>query len=201
MLPDQLQSQSNSPRNATAIAALLLWAAPLCAQSNPTPAPLPALVTTAHKIFLGNAGETDNEDCLRAYNEFYAGLSADGRYQIVLDPATADLVLELHYEIRPGKITGPHSDVGTSFARQFRLILIDPHTHTLLWNLTETENNAIFESNRNRNLDTAVAHLLADFKALNQSASAASASTTKSSPSDKGKKYNSCHLIPQRRIL
>ena len=168
MLPDQVPSQSNSPRTATAIAALLLCAAPLCAQSNPVPAPLPQAIANAQKIFLGNAGETDNQDCLRAYNEFYAGLKADGRFQLVLDPGSADLVLELHYEIKPGKISGPHSDVDTSFARQFRLVLIDPRTHTVLWNLTEAENNAVFQSNRNKNLDAAVAQLLADFKALNQ---------------------------------
>ena len=187
MLTDQLQSQSNSPRVVLATAALLLCAVPVAAQANPAPAPLPQAITNAQKLFLGNAGETDNQDCLRAYNEFYAGLKTDGHFQLVLDPANADLILELHYEIRPGKIAGPHSDVDTSFARQFRLILIDPRTHTVLWNLTEAENNAVFQSNRNKNLDAAVAHLLADFKALSQSSSEPPASTT-SGPSDPGKK-------------
>jgi hypothetical protein len=170
--------------------ALLLLATPLLhAQANPPSAPLPSAITSAQKLFLGNAGDTDNQDCLRAYNEFYAGLLSDPRYQLVLDPAAADLVLELHYEVRPGNITGPHSDVNTSFARQFRLVLIDPHTHTILWNLTEAENNAIFQSNRNKNLDSAILQLYADFKALSQSATVNPATSPKKSRlSDEGKK-------------
>jgi len=148
---------------------LLLCAAPLAAQ-NPVAAPLPAAVINAQKMFLGNAGETDNDDCLRAYNEFYAGLKADGHFQLVADPSAADLVMELHYEIRPGYVTGSSAVVDTRFARQFRLVLIDPHTRTILWSLTEQENNAIFQSNRNKNLDEAVALLLADFRSLHNGA-------------------------------
>jgi hypothetical protein len=148
-----------------AIAILLLAVLPLFAQA-PAAVPIPAQLTTAKTVFLGNAGDTDNQDCMRAYKEFYAGLLSDGHFQLVLTPASADLVLELHYEVRPGGITGPHSAVSTSFARQFRLVMIDPRTHTILWNLTEAENNAVFQSNRNKNLDAAVAQLLADFKEL-----------------------------------
>jgi hypothetical protein len=148
---------------------LLISSMSLSAQANPPSAPVPEAVINAQRVFLGNAGETDNQDCLRAYNEFYSGLKGDGHFQLVLDPASSELILELHYEIRPGQITGPSSNVNTTFARQFRLVLIDPHTHAVLWSLTEAENNAILQSNRNKNLDAAVAQLLADFKALNQS--------------------------------
>ena len=140
------------------------------AQANPPNAPLPSAIATAQKIFLGNAGATDNGDCLRAYNGFYAGLANDPSLQLVLDPANADLVLELNYELRPGGVTGPHAPSDTAFARQFRLVLLDPHKHTVLWSLTEAENNAVFQSNRNKNLDSAVVNLLADFKALRASA-------------------------------
>ena len=167
---------------------LLLSSISLLAQSNPPSAPLPAAITNAHRIFLGNAGDTDNQDCLRAYNEFYLNLQSDAHYQLVLDPAAADLVLELHYEVRPGEIVG-HSSVDTAFARQFRLVLIDPHTHTLLWNLTEVEDNAILQSNRNKNLDAAVHQLYYDFNALSQ-ASAVNPATSPSKQrfSDEGKK-------------
>jgi hypothetical protein len=174
---------------AISLAAAMLIAPSIHAQTNPPSAPLPAAIVKAQKLFLGNAGDTDNQDCLRAYNEFYAALLSDPRYQLVLDPGAADLVLELHYEIRAGGITGPHSSVSTSFARQFRLILIDPHTHTLLWNLTEVENNAVFQSNRDKNLDAAVLQLYADFKNLNQNSTVNPAtSPKKSQPSDEGKK-------------
>jgi hypothetical protein len=175
--------------NILGIAMLLFAAVPLQAQANPVSAPLPTAITTAHTIFLGNAGDTDNQDCLRAYNEFYAGLLSDAHFQLVLDPAAADLVLELHYEIRPGGITGPHAAADTSFARQFRLVLIDPHTHTVLWNLTEVENNAIFQSNRDKNLDAAVLQLFVDFKALSQNSTVNPATSPKKSRlSDEGKK-------------
>jgi hypothetical protein len=167
---------------------LLFSSMSLLAQSNPPSAPLPAAIANAHKIFLGNAGDTDNQDCLRAYNEFYASLSGDAHYQLVLDPAAADLVLELHYEVRPGEIVG-HNSVDTAFARQFRLVLIDPRTHTILWNLTEVEDNAILQSNRNKNLDAAVHQLYYDFNGLTQ-ASAVNPATSpqKQRFSDEGKK-------------
>ena len=178
-----------SAQFALSFVAAMLIAPPIHAQTNPASAPLPAAITTARTIFLGNAGDTDNQDCLRAYNEFYAALQSDAHYQLALDPAAADLVLELHYEIRPGNVTGPHSSVDTSFARQFRLVLIDPHTHTILWNLTEAENNAILQSNRNKNLDAAVLQLYSDFKALDQySAVNPATSPKKSRLSDEGKK-------------
>jgi hypothetical protein len=162
----------------------------LHAQPAPPPAPLPAAITSAQNLFLGNAGETENQDCQRAYNEFYAGLQSDGRFQLVLEPAAADLVLELHYELRPGEgDRGPHPVVDTAFARQFRLVLLDPRTHTVLWSLTEVENNAILQSNRNKNLDAAVAQLLADFKSLLQSVPATSSTgPRKTRFSDEGKK-------------
>ena len=167
---------------------LLISSISLHAQSNPPSAPLPAAIASAQKLFLGNAGDTDNQDCLRAYNEFYANLLSDARYQLVLDPAAADLVLELHYEVRPGEIVG-HNSVDTAFARQFRLVLIDPRTHTVLWNLTEVENNAILQSNRNRNLDAAVLQLYLDFSALSQSSAVNPAtSPRKQHLPDEGKK-------------
>src|ERR1035441_8184626 len=48
------------------IALLLFATLPLHAQSNPPSAPLPAAIANAQKLFLGNAGDTDNQDCLRA---------------------------------------------------------------------------------------------------------------------------------------
>ena len=99
------------------------------------------------------------------------------------------LILELHYEIRPGEIVGPNTPVNTPFARQFRLVLIDPHTHTVLWNLTELENNAVFQSNRNKNLDAAVFQLYLDFSALSQSSAVNPAtSPRKQHLPDEGKK-------------
>jgi len=145
---------------------LLLATTPCTHAQEPPPAPLPAALTSAHKLFLGNAGDQENADCLRAYNNFYGGLSQLGRYQLVADPSEADLVLELHYEIDLGQSVA--SNDSRRSVRQFRVVLIDPHTRVILWSLTERTNYAVFQSNRNKNLDETVATLVADLSALTQ---------------------------------
>ena len=127
---------------------------------DPVAAPLPSAITAAHKLFLGNGGDQENADCLRAYNDLYADLSKLTRFQLVATPQTADLVLEMHYELTPGQTAG-HDD-----PRRFRVLLIDPQTHVILWSLTERTNYAALQRNRDRNLDEMVAHLATDFDAL-----------------------------------
>ena len=71
--------------------------------STPPPtAPVPPAILSAKKIFVANAGADSglfphpfggNPD--RAYNQFYAALKADGRWELVSSPREADLVLEL----------------------------------------------------------------------------------------------------------
>ena len=148
---------------------LALLTAPALAQAptDPPQAPLPAAITTATRLFLGNAGDQENADCLRAYNDFYAGLKAQPRFRLVDDPNTADLVLELHYEIDLGQAVA--SNDSHKSVRQFRVLLIDPKAHVTLWALTERTNYATFKSNRNKNLDETVATLVADFVSLTSS--------------------------------
>ena len=130
--------------------------------SGPPAAPLPTALGTAHKLFLGNAGDQDNEDCLRAYNDLYAALKGLGRYQLVNDPSGSDLVLELHYEFSLGAgVNG-----GSNTPRQFRLLLLDPKTHFVLWALVERTNFAALERNRNKNLDEVVGVLATDLDQL-----------------------------------
>lgn len=129
----------------------------------PPSAPLPSALSTAHRLFLGNAGDQDNADCLRAYNDFYAAIGGSGRYQLVGDPSSSDLVLELHYEFSLGAgVNGAAANT----PRQFRLILIDPKTHVILWTLVERTNYAALERNRNKNLDEVVGVLAADLDQL-----------------------------------
>ncbi len=151
------------PHRLPHLAALLSVATLACAQTpDPPAAALPAAITSATKLFLGNAGDQENADCLRAYNDVYAGITALNRFQLLPEPAAADLVLELHYEIALGQAVGS-SDRDT---RQFRLVLLDPHTHTVLWSLTERTNYATFQKNRNKNLDETVTRLVADLASL-----------------------------------
>ena len=147
------------------LAALLCSAAATQAQTpDPSQAPLPSAITSASKLFVGNAGDQENADCLRAYNDFYAGLKAQPRFQLTSDPNAADLVLELHYEIDLGQAIASHDSHHS--VRQFRVVLLDPHVHVTLWSLTERTNYATFKSNRNKNLDETVAKLVDDFSAL-----------------------------------
>ena len=125
-------------------------------------APLPSALTTAHRLFLGNAGDQDNADCLRAYNDLYAALAGFGRYELVSDPAAADLVLELHYEFSlAAGVNG-----GSNTPRQFRVLLLEPKSHVVLWTLVERTNYAAREKNRNKNLDEVVATLATDLDQL-----------------------------------
>lgn len=128
----------------------------------PASAPLPRALTAAHTLFLGNAGDQDNADCLRAYNGLYAALSSLGHYRLVDDPAASDLVLELHYEFSlAAGVNG-----GANTPRQFRLILLDPKTHFVLWTLVERTNYAALERNRNKNLDEVIGVLAQDLDQL-----------------------------------
>ncbi len=131
--------------------------------AGPQSAPLPSGLGAAHKLFLGNAGDQDNADCLRAYNDLYGAVSALGRYQMVGDPSASDLVLELHYEFSLGAgVNGGSANT----PRQFRLLLLDPKTHVLLWTLVERTNYAALERNRNKNLDEVVGVLATDLDQL-----------------------------------
>src|SRR5271154_1239072 len=66
--------------------------------NDPPPAPVPAPIFTAKKVFVSNAtGEIalppGNPDL--TYNEFYAAMKSWGRYELVSSPADADLVIEI----------------------------------------------------------------------------------------------------------
>ena len=148
----------------TKIAAVLLTltlAAAHAQTPDPPTAPLPTALAKATKLFIGNAGDQENADCLRAYNSFYDGINKLGRFTLVLDPNDADLILELHYEIGLGKAVGSGDGI-----RQFRVVIEDPHSRIILWSLTERTNYAVFNKNRNKDLAQTVAELISDFNLL-----------------------------------
>jgi hypothetical protein len=61
------------------------------------PAPLPAVVVSAQKVFLTNGGGSD-----LAYDAFYGEMKKWGKYQIVGSPEEADLIVELAYRVEHG---------------------------------------------------------------------------------------------------
>jgi len=165
-----MMSNHKARTHTVAITLAFLFATCASAQT-PTPAPpnipLPSALTTAKTLFIGNAGDQQNADCLRVYNDFYAGIANLKRFQLVTDPNQADLILELHYEIALGQsVDNNNSYIGDKPIRQFRVAFIDLRSHAILWALTERTNFAILQSNRDKDLDQTIATLVSDVNSL-----------------------------------
>lgn len=124
-------------------------------------APVPGKIYTAKKVFISNGGSDSgmferlffNGDPDRTYNEFFADVQGMGQYQLVGDPAQADLVLE----IRLAMPSGPQLPM-------FRLVIYDASTHYILWALTESINYAATQKNHDKNFDLALVNLTQDLK-------------------------------------
>jgi hypothetical protein len=133
------------------------------------PAPVPAQIASAQKIFISNAGGESFETVIdqtvfdggpdRPYNQFYAAIKTWGRYQIVSSPSDADLVLEISWVLTDTGLRLP-------VLGQLRLSIIDPKTHVTLWNLTEYVRGAILLSNRDKNFDQAMNTVVGRLKML-----------------------------------
>jgi hypothetical protein len=133
------------------------------------PAPIPAQIAVAQKVFVSNAGGESLETVIdqtvfnggpdRPYNEFYEAMKTWGRFDLVSSPADADLVLEISWAL---------SDTGLRLPvlGQLRLVVIDPKTHVTLWNFTEYVRGAVLLSNRDKNFDQAMNTVVARLKGL-----------------------------------
>ena len=141
------------------------------------PAPVPAQILAAKKVFLANAGADIpwNDSPLfsgrpdRAYNQFYAGMKTLGRYELVGAPADADLLFEIQFLAPPlcGAAAGrPDTFGGTPYDAQFRLEVRDPKTNALLWTFVEHAPWALLQGNRDKNFDQALARIVTDVKGL-----------------------------------
>ena len=135
----------------------------------PAPAPVPAQIAAAQKVFISNAGGASLETVIdetvfnggpdRPYNEFYASMKNWGRYELVSSPADADLVLEISWVLTDTGLRLP-------VLGQLRLVVIDPKTHVTLWNITEYVRGALLLGNRDKNFDQAMNTVVARLKAL-----------------------------------
>jgi hypothetical protein len=157
----------------TSLAFLLLSSPILAAQQSKQapPAPVPAQILAAKKIFISNAGgDTDapytgGPD--RAYNQFYAAMKKWGRYQVVDSPANADLLLEIRFMNPPAGVDVTRgSSTGSTYDPQFRLLFRDPKTQALLWGITEHIQSAILQTNREKNFDAALSRLVSAVQRL-----------------------------------
>jgi len=149
------------------LAILMPATAMLHGQSSSPDAPLPSSILKAQKLFLANAGGFDNQSSRDVYNQFYAGLLSGGRFQLLDEPSSADLILELACGMQPVRYI-PVLDSEIRIPTQCRLIILDPHSHVNLWTLTENAESARLESNSQENLKNAIVHLLTDFQDLGQ---------------------------------
>jgi hypothetical protein len=163
-------------------AALLTVASALAQQPAPTPdAPVPAAIRTAAKIFVSNAGADSglfpspfSGDANRGYNQLYAGLKANGLYQLVDDPAQADLVLELQLTAPNGPSNGSKVNGASDPVPMLRLVIYDRKTHYILWAFTQSIEIAFLQKTHDRNFDDALTAILLEFESLTGKAQAVS---------------------------
>jgi hypothetical protein len=158
---------------ALALSSMPSWGAK--PQGEASEGPVPALIVSAKKVFISNAGGGCDPfgsahfkgGPNRPYNQFYAALKSWGRYELVASPADAELVFEIGFtcpvegtNIVEGGRAGPTSDP------QLRLVILDVKTHFTLWGITEHVGMAILQGNRDKNFDRAINKLVDDLKSL-----------------------------------
>jgi hypothetical protein len=138
----------------------------------PTTAPIPAPILKAKKVFVGNAGTDLNAQAngaffsqdlgMRAYESFYQGLQTWGHYQLVDDPADADLVFEIAVRSQEG---GSNNQAGNTL--RFDLLLVDARTHFTLWRFVEGfDYFSPREAGREKNFNRHMEHLITLVRSL-----------------------------------
>jgi hypothetical protein len=135
--------------------------------------PVPPAILAAKKIFISNAGsdsglfpEPFTGDPNRAYTEFYAELKATGNYDLVSDPAEADLVLELQLTAPEGPSKGSKQNGAADPLPMFRVVVYDRKTHYVLWALTESVEFAFLQKTHDRNFEGALERLIFQFERI-----------------------------------
>jgi hypothetical protein len=159
--------------------ALLLDVSVLAQQDKlPPAAPIPQQVSAAKRVFIGNAGGDERRDAVifnggpgRAYDEFYAAVKTAGRYQIVGNPAEADLLFEIGFTAPMVSGVGAKRDslAEMPYDPQIHLAIRDPKTNALLWAMTEHVQWAILQGNRDKNFDQSLARIVSDLRELGRS--------------------------------
>jgi hypothetical protein len=156
--------------------AMLMLHGPACAtqQNKPAPpAPIPVQILTAKKVFLANGGGDESRyDASysggpdRAYNAFYAAMKTWGRYELVAAPGDADLVFEIRLTVTQLQHPRVLDNDSVAYDAQFRLVIRDVKTRETLWGLTEHAQEAVLQSNRDKNFDQALAAIVAEVQRI-----------------------------------
>ena len=134
---------------------------------------VPPAISAAKTVFISNAGAdsglfpspfSGNQD--RAYQQFYTSIQNWNHFQIVDDPAKADLVFELRLSAPKGP-QNPTKQTGASDPLpMLRLVVYDRATHYVLWAFTASIENAFLQKTHDRNFDLALDELTKDFKQI-----------------------------------
>jgi hypothetical protein len=126
-------------------------------------APLPAVIVQAKKVFLSNGGGSD-----LAYDAFYSGMKAWGKYQIVGSPEEADLILELAYRVEHGgtDVWGSGGQVHSSqiVDPQVVLTIYDAKTKNSLWSAVDHRRLARRQKNREKETINSAERLVEELK-------------------------------------
>ena len=161
-----------SPLALAVLSCTILWPHSIPAKDNkqaPPPAPLPAQVVRAKKIFLSNGGGSN-----LAYDEFYSKMKKWGRYEIAGSPDEAELIVELSYRVvdegtRVWSSTNTYNNTTQVHSRQvvdpqLVLTIYDAKTKTSLWSETDHRRLAIREKNREKETVISADRLVDDLK-------------------------------------
>jgi len=165
--------------NALRCAVMLFFLAGVAATASaqsaalPAGAPIPSPILNAKKVFVGNGGTDLNAQATgnvfsqdlgtRAYENLYQGLQVWGRYQLVNNPADADLVFEIAVRSQ-----GSERNLADNSLR-FDLLILDGKTHFTLWRFVEGfDFLGLPKSSRERNFNRHMEHLLGLVKELAQ---------------------------------
>jgi hypothetical protein len=166
-------------RPAAICALLALCVLPLCSQQrssaakgiNSLAAPMPTPLLNGKKAFISyELGDVTafpssySGGPERAYNEFFAGMKAWGRFDLVMDPKDADLVFGIRFVDSPG-LTAP----------QIRVGITDAQTHVDLWGFVEQVDPALLKKHRDAAFSAAVKLLVSDVQGLLTPGAAAAA--------------------------
>jgi hypothetical protein len=133
------------------------------------PAPLPAVIVAAHKVFLSNGGGSD-----LAYDAFYSEMKKWGKYQIVGSPEEADLIVELAYRVENmgthvWSATNTDNNTTQVYSRQIidpQLILTiyDAKTKNSLWSTVDHRRLAKMENNREKEIVNSAERLVEELR-------------------------------------
>ena len=157
------------------VCAVLLSAAATLAQqaAYAQAGPVPPAILAAKKIFVSNAGGDSglfpspfSGDPDRAYTQFYAVLKSAGQFELVADPADADLVLELQLIAPNGPTNGSKVNGAADPLPMFRLVVYDRKTHYVLWTVTQLIDVALLQKSHDHNFDAAILVLMEKFQQL-----------------------------------